>query len=46
VLNLACIALFFWFVQALGGSLRPIMVLSKVAGEGLGGDRKRLSEWL
>ena len=34
-LNLACIALFFWFVQALGGSLRPIMVLSRVAGEGL-----------
>ena len=35
MLNLACIALFFWFVQALGGSLRPIMVLSKVASEGL-----------
>jgi len=35
MLNLACIALFFWFVQALGGSLRPIMVLSRVAGEGL-----------
>ena len=35
MLNLACIALFFWFVQALGGSLRPIMMLSKVAGEGL-----------
>ena len=35
MLNLACIGLFFWFVQALGGSLRPIMVLSGVAGEGL-----------
>ena len=35
-LDLACIALFFWFVQALGGSLRPITILSKVAGEGVG----------
>ncbi len=34
VCNLACIAIFFWFVQWLGGSLRPIAVLQKVAAEG------------
>jgi len=34
VLNLACIAIFFWFVQDLGGSLRPIAVLVAVALEG------------
>ena len=27
VCNLVCIAIFFWFVQWLGGSLRPIAVL-------------------
>ena len=32
--NLVCIALFFWFVQWLGGSLRPIAVLQAVAEEG------------
>jgi uncharacterized membrane protein len=32
--NLACIALFFWFGQWLGGSLRPIAVLQVVAEEG------------
>jgi uncharacterized membrane protein len=32
--NLACIAIFFWFVQWLGGSLRPIAVLQGVAEEG------------
>jgi uncharacterized membrane protein len=32
--NLACIAIFFWFVQWLGGSLRPIAVLQRVAEEG------------
>jgi uncharacterized membrane protein len=32
--NLACIALFFWFGQWLGGSLRPIAVLQVVADEG------------
>jgi len=30
----ACIALFFWFGQWLGGSLRPIAVLQVVADEG------------
>ena len=35
VLNLACIALFFWFAQALGSSLRPIAMLAKVAAAGL-----------
>ena len=34
VCNLACIAVFFWFVQWLGGSLRPIAVLKLVADEG------------
>ena len=34
VCNLACIAIFFWFVQWLGGSLRPIAVLQSVAEEG------------
>ncbi len=32
--NLACIAIFFWFVQWLGGSLRPISVLQSIANEG------------
>ncbi len=32
--NLACIAIFFWFVQWLSGSLRPIAVLQRVAHEG------------
>ena len=32
--NLACIAIFFWFVQWLGGSLRPIAVLQSIANEG------------
>ena len=32
--NLACIAIFFWFVQWLGGSLRPIAVFQTVAEEG------------
>jgi uncharacterized membrane protein len=32
--NLACIAIFFWFVQWLGSSLRPITVLRAVADEG------------
>ena len=32
--NLACIALFFWFTQWLGGSLRPIAMLQSVAEEG------------
>lgn len=36
VLNLACIAIFFWFVQDLGCSLRPISVLVAVAREGRG----------
>ena len=34
VCNLVCIALFFWFVQWFGGSLRPIAVLQAVAREG------------
>jgi uncharacterized membrane protein len=34
IFNLACIAIFFWFVQWLGGSLRPIAVLHSVAEEG------------
>jgi uncharacterized membrane protein len=34
-LNLACIVLFFRFVQDLGGSLRPISMLVRVASEGL-----------
>jgi uncharacterized membrane protein len=34
ICNLACIALFFWFGQWLGGSLRPIAVLQVVAEEG------------
>src|SRR5688572_17232292 len=34
VLNLASIALFFWFAQKLGISLRPIAVLVDVAREG------------
>jgi uncharacterized membrane protein len=34
VCNLVCIAIFFWFVQWLGGSLRPIAVLEAVAQEG------------
>lgn len=33
--SLACIAIFFWFVQWLGESLRPTAVLQSVAGEGL-----------
>ena len=33
--SLACIAIFFWFVQWLGESLRPIAVLQSVADEGL-----------
>ncbi len=32
--NLACLALFFWFAQDLGASLRPISVLQGVAEEG------------
>lgn len=32
--NLTCIPVFFWFVQWLGGSLRPIAVLQKVADAG------------
>ena len=32
--NLASLAIFFWFGQWLGGSLRPIMVLQRVADEG------------
>ncbi len=32
--NLACIVIFFWFVQWLGESLRPIAVLQGVAREG------------
>ncbi len=32
--NLACIAIFFWFVQWLGSSLRPIAVLRAVADQG------------
>lgn len=32
--NLGCIAIFFWFVQWLGESLRPIAVLQNVAEEG------------
>ena len=32
--NLACIAVFFWFAQMLGSSLRPIEVLQGVAEEG------------
>jgi uncharacterized membrane protein len=35
VLDLACIALFFWFAQAVGTSLRPITILVRVAREGL-----------
>jgi uncharacterized membrane protein len=31
VMNLACIAVFFWFGQWLGASLRPIAVLHRVA---------------
>jgi uncharacterized membrane protein len=34
VCNLACIVIFLWFVQWIGGSLRPIAVLHKVAEEG------------
>ena len=32
--NLACLGAFFWFVQWLGGSLRPIAVLQSVAEKG------------
>ena len=32
--NLACIALFFWYAQWLGSSMRPIAVLQAVASEG------------
>lgn len=32
--NLVCIAIFVWFVQWLGGSLRPISVLQRVLEEG------------
>jgi uncharacterized membrane protein len=32
--NLTCIAIFFWFGQGLGSSLRPIAVLQSVADEG------------
>ena len=32
--NLACIAIFFWFVQWLASSLRPVGVLQSVADEG------------
>jgi len=32
--NLACIAIFFWFAQWLGGSLRPIAVFQVVADGG------------
>lgn len=32
--NLVCIPVFFWFVQWLGGSLRPIAVLQTVADAG------------
>lgn len=32
--NLVCLGIFFWFVQWLGGSLRPIAVLQSVAEEG------------
>ena len=41
VCNLVCIAVFFWFVPWLGGSLRPSAVLEAVAeeGRGCGGDR-------
>lgn len=35
VSSLACIAIFFWFVQWLGASLRPIAVLQAVAEEGV-----------
>ncbi len=35
VFNLVCIAIFFWFGQWLGLSLRPIAVLQVVAEEGL-----------
>jgi uncharacterized membrane protein len=34
VFNLVCVAIFFWFVQWLGGSLRPIAVLEAVAEAG------------
>jgi uncharacterized membrane protein len=34
--NLACSAIFFWFAQVLGASLRPISVLQGVAEEGRG----------
>ena len=34
VLNLACIVLFFWFVQRLSGGLRPIAVMRLVADRG------------
>ena len=36
VCNLVCIAVFFWFVPWLGGSLRPSAVLEAVAEEGCG----------
>jgi uncharacterized membrane protein len=42
MLNLASIALFFWFVQALGGSLRPSWCC-RGRRRRSGGDRKRLS---
>lgn len=32
--NLACLAIFFWFAQVLGSSLRPISVLQGVSEEG------------
>ena len=32
--NLACIVIFFWFVQWMGGALRPIAVLQSIANEG------------
>ena len=35
LLNLFCIAIFFWFVQHLGGALRPIAILVAVARDGM-----------
>jgi len=34
VCNLACLAIFFWFAQFLGSSLRPISVFQGIAAEG------------
>ena len=42
-LCLGCIAVFFWFVQWLGESLRPIAMLQSVAEEGHAVVRTRLS---